>query len=84
MVVGCVCVCMTEEIEIEFGTSVYVFEWDGEVATLVRVEDRMEFAESSHTSGLPTPVFNELRWKTDNSLTMDRVDISTGNVVENL
>lgn len=74
----------SEEVEIEFGTNLYIFEWDGTTATLVRVEESVEFADSEYTSGLPTPVFNKLRWKTDTELTMDDVDLSPAEVGENL
>lgn len=74
----------TEEVEIEYGTNLYVFEWDGTTATLLRVEDRVKFADSSYSSGLPTPVFNKLRWNTDNELTMDEVDLSPAEFGENI
>lgn len=74
----------TKEVEIEYGTNLYVFEWNEETATLLRVEDRVEFAGSSYSSGLPTPVFNELRWNTDNDLTIDKVDLSPAEFGENV
>lgn len=74
----------TEEIEIEYSTSKYIFNWDGEIATLVRVEDRMGFVDSDYNGGLLTPVFNKLRAKTDNDLTMDEVNTTPAEVTENI
>lgn len=75
---------MSEEVEIEFGENLYVFEWDGSVATLIRVEDRLDWMDSTYEGGLPTPVFNKLRWQTDNDLTMDEVDLSPTELTENI
>lgn len=81
------CSCMTddpEEIEVEYGSARYVFEWDGNVATLLRVEDRLPFTEAEYTGGLLTPVFNELRSEIDEDITMDDVNLSPAELVENI